>query len=136
MLVIDTMDLDLIKFFLCAETPSQHADVVSKLQAVTRGGDTPLHIAAGVRMESSAEKQKLLRIMIQRGADADAKNNINEVPRDIATNEVVNTLMAILVSLIFHLVCPSVCNCIVFGYFLRVMNFFSLATKLYFDESL
>lgn len=88
MLVIDTMDLDLIKFFLCAETPSQHADVVSKLQAVTRGGDTPLHIAAGVRMESSVEKQKLLRIMIQRGADADAKNNINEVPRDIATNEV------------------------------------------------
>lgn len=88
MLAIDTMDLDLIKFFLCAETPSQHADVVSKLQAVTRGGDTPLHIAAGVRMESSVEKQKLLRIMIQRGADADAKNNINEVPRDIATNEV------------------------------------------------
>nr|XP_022326567.1 nuclear factor NF-kappa-B p100 subunit-like isoform X2 [Crassostrea virginica] len=88
MLVIDTMDLDLIKFFLCAETPSQHADVVSKLQAVTRAGDTPLHIAAGVRMENNVEKKKLLRIMIQRGADADAKNNINEVPRDIATNEV------------------------------------------------
>lgn len=111
MLAIDTMDLDLIKFFLCAETPSQHADVVSKLQAVTRGGDTPLHIAAGVRMESSVEKQKLLRIMIQRGADADAKNNINEVPRDIATNEVVNILTGILVSLNVRLLCPSVCNC-------------------------
>lgn len=137
MLVIDTMDLDLIKFFLCAETPSQHADVVSKLQAVTRGGDTPLHIAAGVRMESSVEKQKLLRIMIQRGADADAKNNINEVPRDIATNEVVNTLLAILVSEIFRLVCPSVCNCIVSSYLLRVMNFFSSCNiKFKFDESL
>jgi hypothetical protein len=89
MLVIDTMDLDLIKFFLCADTSTQHADVMSKLQAVTRGGDTPLHIAAGVKMKSSREKQKLLRILIRHGADANAKNNVNEVPKDIATNEVV-----------------------------------------------
>ncbi|XP_062611331.1 uncharacterized protein LOC134273173 [Saccostrea cucullata] len=88
MLVIDTMDLDLIKFFLCADTSTQHADVMSKLQAVTRGGDTPLHIAAGVKMKSSREKQKLLRILIRHGADANAKNNVNEVPKDIATNEV------------------------------------------------
>ena len=89
MLAIETLDIDLIKLFLHAEDSSKQADIHDKLQAVTRGGDTPLHIAAGVKMNRN-EKKKLLRILVKSGADSNAENNCKELPEFIASRDLVS----------------------------------------------
>ncbi|KAK3107292.1 hypothetical protein FSP39_011244 [Pinctada imbricata] len=88
MLAIETRDIDLIKLFLDAEDSTKQAFIHDRLQAITRGGDTPLHIAAGVNMKRK-EKMKLLRILVRSGADSNAENNCKELPEEIATRELI-----------------------------------------------
>lgn len=85
MLAIETADFQLVKKFL-ASLPGNDT-VRWALQEVTRAGDTPLHLAAGLRL-CPEQKARMIRYLVRQGANTDAENNIKELPEDVATKEV------------------------------------------------
>lgn len=85
MLAIETADFQLVKDFL-ASMPGNDT-VRWALQEVTRAGDTPLHLAAGLRL-CPEQKARMIRFLVRQGANTNAENNIKELPEDVATKEV------------------------------------------------
>ncbi|WAR04228.1 hypothetical protein MAR_019597 [Mya arenaria] len=53
----------------------------------TRGGDTCLHLAAGLSRLESQQKVVLLRMLVTNGANGSIPNNVKEYPKDFARHE-------------------------------------------------
>ncbi|XP_052806938.1 nuclear factor NF-kappa-B p100 subunit-like [Mya arenaria] len=84
MMAVETRDLDLITDFL-AGFPAERRRKM--LQEQTRGGDTCLHLAAGLSRLESQQKVVLLRMLVTNGANGSIPNNVKEYPKDFARHE-------------------------------------------------
>lgn len=84
-MVIETRDLQLIQEFL-EKFPAEKRRRM--LQEQTRGGDTCLHLAAGLSKVESSQKVILLRLLVTNGANGNIANNVKEFPKDFARYEV------------------------------------------------
>ena len=85
MMVIETRDLQLIQQFLDKFSAEKRRKM---LQDQTRGGDTCLHLAAGLSRIESSQKIILLRLLVTNGANGNIANNVKEFPKDFARFEV------------------------------------------------
>ncbi|OWF45560.1 uncharacterized protein LOC110456873 [Mizuhopecten yessoensis] len=86
-MAIDTRDYDLVKTFVnCVEQEKEKDMIRCILETCTRAGDTPLHIAAGANI-LKPDKVKLLRLLVNRGANTHIENNIKQLPEDIASRD-------------------------------------------------
>lgn len=85
MMVVETRDLPLIQEFL-EKFPADKRRRM--LQDQTRGGDTCLHLAAGLSRIESSQKVMLLRLLVTNGANGNIANNVKEFPKDFARYEV------------------------------------------------
>ncbi|XP_033758573.1 uncharacterized protein LOC117340902 [Pecten maximus] len=86
-LAIDTRDYHLVKSFInCVEEEKEKDMIRCILETCTRAGDTPLHIAAGANILKE-DKVKLLRLLVNRGANTHTENNIKQLPEDIASRD-------------------------------------------------
>jgi len=57
------------------------------LNAQTGYGNAALHLAVSVRYMSKADKQRLVQLLLSRGADASAKNSEGQLPRDMTNDQ-------------------------------------------------
>ncbi|XP_069115487.1 uncharacterized protein [Argopecten irradians] len=86
-MAIDTRDYSLVKSFLnCVEEEKDKDMIRCILETCTRAGDTPLHIAAGANILKE-DKVKLIRLLVNRGANTHTENNIKQLPEDIASRD-------------------------------------------------
>ncbi|XP_060083526.1 uncharacterized protein LOC132562778 [Ylistrum balloti] len=86
-MAIDTRDYNLVKTFInCVEEEKEKDMIRCILETCTRAGDTPLHIAAGANIVKE-DKVKLLRLLVNRGANTHIENNIKQLPEDIASRD-------------------------------------------------
>lgn len=83
-LALETRDFSLVTDILNGLTPDRCRAVLLKQ---TRSGDTCLHIAAGLTYLHSEAKERLLRLLVTRGANGNIPNNAKEYPRDFARKE-------------------------------------------------
>lgn len=83
-LALETRDFSLVGDILNRLNPDKCRSVLLKQ---TRSGDTCLHIAAGLTHIPSEVKERLLRLLVTRGANGNIPNNAKEYPRDFARKE-------------------------------------------------
>jgi ankyrin repeat protein len=71
---------------LAAQSPNQSNNSVSHLlNAKTDSGNFALHLAVSVIMDLK-EQQKLIQMLLSRGADPSCKNSEGHLPREVSTN--------------------------------------------------